>query len=274
MDKNALDDDCQCIAEMHRPTKMSGISAVSIKTDEPSISQTPRRKRGRPRKTNGESPAQAKEILNIAIDMFAKQGYQSTTMSQIAAAAGYSQSSLYYWYKRKEDILHEIIKETGFSLHTAARISSFPDDKTAQLYAVIYSDVYMMCNLPCDFHNLEDVAEEANGTLGEFFVTYQQLLESIRLIIEDGIAQGEFIHTDSAAAVLDILSLNEGLQHRYHQHIRRKDESHSMIDLDTGNLFIDKTALARHAATVAIRMLAPDCIPSEIHKQAEANNWI
>ncbi|WP_165044870.1 TetR/AcrR family transcriptional regulator [Adlercreutzia sp. ZJ138] len=264
------------ISEMHRPTKFASFSiASSTDARGDTITATPKkRKRGRPRKTNEGTFDQSKVILNAAIELFAKQGYQATTMSQIAEAAGYNQSSLYYWYKRKEDLLNAILEKTDFSLRTASRIASLNGDKITQLYSVLYSDVYMMCSLPCDFHNLEDVAVDTKGALDGFFTNYQQLVSAIRLIIEEGIYQGDFIKVDPAQATFNALSLNEGIQHRYHYTQRYPDAKRSMIDGSVMPMFLEKEQLAHHAASSTLSHLAPNCNPNKIRIQARDNNWI
>ena len=44
-------------------------------------------------------------ILVIAARLFREHGYLNTTMTEIARACGLGQSSLYYWFRQKEDIL-------------------------------------------------------------------------------------------------------------------------------------------------------------------------
>ena len=234
----------------------------------------PKRRRGRPSKRASENADQSRAILDAAVALFAKQGYQATTMSQIASAAGYSQSSLYYWYKSKEEMLNAILENTGGSLHVATRIAQLPDDKLTQLYAVLYADTLMMCDLPCDFYDLEDVARSQENTLGGFFDTYQRLTDAVKQIMDEGMENGEFVRTDSAYAAVDALAANEGLQHRYHALKRFGAGLGSMVEPSALPLFQSKEELAHHAAATTIKSLAPRCVPAEVHRQAKANNWI
>lgn len=237
-------------------------------------SHAPKPHRGRPSSDAENGAERSQAILNAAISLFAQQGYQSTTMSQIADACGYKQSSLYYWYKSKEDILDAVIESTGSSLLIASRIAKLPDDKTTQLYAVLYCDTLMMCELPCDFYDLENVSRNRENALDGFFSTYQQLTDAVRQIIEEGMEQGEFIRVDPAYAAADALAVNEGLQHRFHNN-RRFGENHTcMIEPSALPLFRTKESLARHAATLTLKYLAPNCIPAHVHQQARDNNWI
>lgn len=47
------------------------------------------------------------EIFNRAADIFAKKGYEKTTLEEIAAALKMTKSSIYYYFKGKEDILFQ-----------------------------------------------------------------------------------------------------------------------------------------------------------------------
>lgn len=50
-----------------------------------------------------------KKIMDAAFTLIAKQGYESTTISQIAQKAGVSKGLLYNYYTSKEDMLQKMI---------------------------------------------------------------------------------------------------------------------------------------------------------------------
>jgi AcrR family transcriptional regulator len=50
------------------------------------------------------------ELLNVAIDCFARFGYQATSIDRIAREAGVTKGALYYHFKDKEDLLYEAVK--------------------------------------------------------------------------------------------------------------------------------------------------------------------
>lgn len=55
------------------------------------------------------SPERHKELLAIAAEVFAAQGYNATTVRKIADAAGMLAGSLYYHFDSKESMLDEIL---------------------------------------------------------------------------------------------------------------------------------------------------------------------
>ena len=51
-----------------------------------------------------------RDLMNVAIDCFAKYGYASTSIDRIARAAGVTKGALYYHFKDKEELLFEAVK--------------------------------------------------------------------------------------------------------------------------------------------------------------------
>lgn len=50
-----------------------------------------------------------RKILEAALEVFAREGYHSSTVSSIAKTAGISQGLLYNYFKSKEDVLNELM---------------------------------------------------------------------------------------------------------------------------------------------------------------------
>lgn len=78
------------------------------------------RKRGRPVK--GESATLRDELILKSAKLFRTQGYERTTVRDIAAAAGVQAGSWFYYFKTKQDILVAVM-EQGMS-NALARIEA------------------------------------------------------------------------------------------------------------------------------------------------------
>ena len=57
------------------------------------------------------------EILNVALELFAHDGYHATSISTIARKAGISKGLLYNYFKSKEELLKELIISTTEMVH-------------------------------------------------------------------------------------------------------------------------------------------------------------
>ncbi len=52
------------------------------------------------------------EILNVALDLFSTQGYEATSVSQIAEAVGIRKASLYSHFTSKQEILDALVQKS------------------------------------------------------------------------------------------------------------------------------------------------------------------
>jgi len=64
-----------------------------------------------------EKQALRQEILTAARQLFAKEGYESVSMRRIAQKIEYSPTTIYLYFKDKQDLIHQICEET-FALLT------------------------------------------------------------------------------------------------------------------------------------------------------------
>ena len=78
-----------------------------------------------------------KNILKVSTELFLDQGYDKTTIRQIAEECGIGRGHLYYYFRKKEDILIHIFKQILNKIYDDVIESS--DDKTEVLlsYAII-----------------------------------------------------------------------------------------------------------------------------------------
>jgi AcrR family transcriptional regulator len=61
------------------------------------------------------------EIWNAAVDLFAKKGYDGTTVEEIADVAGVSRRTFFRYYASKDDLMVKAIDSYGDLLATAVR---------------------------------------------------------------------------------------------------------------------------------------------------------
>ncbi|OUM41096.1 TetR/AcrR family transcriptional regulator [Arthrobacter sedimenti] len=172
---------------------------------------------GRPRLSGSAGGSPRQEIIREATALFIAKGYAETTMSEIARSAGLRQSSVYYWFARKEHILQALLEENRGSLQVARALEPASEPAAARLYAVLHADAVQLCASPLDFYEFERVARSQPQNFGAFFEDYSELHRLASSIIQQGIDSGELRAVDPEAAATAALSLNEGLQRHYRQ---------------------------------------------------------
>ena len=93
------------------------------------MSVNSRAKLSRRERKKGETRS---KIIDIAMGLFRKQGFESTTMDQIAEETDVSKGTLYNYFSSKEAILHEYVQRGAAEAksRTLALIESLPDTRS------------------------------------------------------------------------------------------------------------------------------------------------
>ena len=134
------------------------------------------------------------KLVDVARQLFAKNGLDNTTMNEIAQASGKGRRTLYTYFKNKEDIYFAVIEEEMDRLSEKMKLVSQkymePEDKLVEL---IYTHL-----------DLIKEAVRRNGNLrAEFFrniVRVQQVrknfdrkeIECLKSVLTEGIRSGRF----------------------------------------------------------------------------------
>jgi AcrR family transcriptional regulator len=154
-------------------------------------------------------------IVAAATRLFAAHGYQETTMSDIAKAAGLQQSSLYYWFRRKELILQDALVVNRAPLEFIGRVGAGSGSPALKLYRLLRFDTRQLAEAAVDFNEIERVAESQPEEFADFWRDYTRLHEWVTSLVRAGIAEGMFIECDPSDTATALLCFDEGMQKRY-----------------------------------------------------------
>jgi len=173
-----------------------------------------RRRVGRPRAnpTAGDL-APRDEILAAAARLFAEQGVGDVTMSEIAHRAGLRQASLYYWFRRKEEILAEIVEQVNrVPLDFVLKLEEEAGDPAVQLWRLIRFDVGALCAFPFDINEVHRLSRRAPEEFELYWQERQALNDGVERLIVRGVEAGAFRPVDPRLTALVVLSDDEGVQ--------------------------------------------------------------
>ena len=70
----------------------------------------PARRPGRPVRKSGK-PEQRQQLLDTALELFARRGIVDTTLGEIARAAGVTSAMVHYYFKSRDELLDVVIDE-------------------------------------------------------------------------------------------------------------------------------------------------------------------
>src|SRR5947207_6226576 len=109
---------------MNEPTSTIALGTVPALEAAPARSRTRTRNRSRGASpARGEAPARRRaggefprggtreRIQSIALELFAEQGYEKTSLREIAERLGVTKAALYYHFKSKEDIVRSFVED-------------------------------------------------------------------------------------------------------------------------------------------------------------------
>lgn len=133
------------------------------------------------RKPNLE-PDMRQRILEVAAELFAKQGYAGTSVRHIAAELGIANPSLYYHFKSKEEMLAELLSEplerVERAIEEAQKLSG--DARTRRIIGGLLEALEVRSGIALTaFHKAEGVPD-----------THRELARAMRPLIKSMIAEG------------------------------------------------------------------------------------
>lgn len=99
------------------------------------------------RKTKQEAQETRQHILDVALRLFSQQGVSSTSLGEIAKAAGVTRGAIYWHFKDKSDLFSEIweLSESNIGELGKVRISTLRNENEtfSQLNSITYIGVFL-----------------------------------------------------------------------------------------------------------------------------------
>ena len=145
------------------------------------------------------------KLVDVARQLFAKNGIANTTMNDIAVASGKGRRTLYTYFSRKEDVYYAVIESElerlSDKLDEVANCKMRPQDKIIELIythlSMIKETVVRNGNLRAEFFRNIGMVEKARKNFDE------DEIEILRRIYAEGREDGEF-DIDNIDLVADI----------------------------------------------------------------------
>ena len=230
------------------------------------------KRRGRPRAASTHRDEQRAAILRAAARLFREQGYDKVSMTAVAREVGLKQSSLYYWFKSKEQLLDEVLVDGFNSCSFKGAIFRAQGVPAAQrLYALLFRRTAKFCGLPVDVFAAETVADANPQVLRHFFGEFEAYQGKLRVLVEEGRASGELRDVPVDDALEMALSVVLTQQHLCH----RQQAGASVSCVGSGDARDGVLCWARRAARLAMSMLLADPAQLDaIEAAAHSQGWI
>jgi AcrR family transcriptional regulator len=186
---------------------------------------------GRPRNNSATAPTTSPraDIVNAATKLFSEKGYAQTTMSDIARASGLQQSSLYYWFRNKEQLLGETLLVNRAPLKFIAEVGAGSGSPAVKLYRLLRFDTMQLALSPIDFNEIQRIAHNQRTEFHQFWTDYERLKDWVVDLIGAAISEGRFIDCDREETAGLLLNFDEGAQKRTRLHTDEGDRADEAI---------------------------------------------
>jgi AcrR family transcriptional regulator len=173
-----------------------------------------------------------------------------TTMAQIAKAAGLQQSSLYYYFRSKEEILATIVAKANLvPLALARQVRDEPLEPAVRLWRFVAGDVVALCTLPFDINEVHRYASRDRQRFAAYWHERRTLQASLAAIVREGIAEGTLRDLNPRLVGLTLMSNDEAVQNWFRHDtrpIRDPDRIGAAIaDLAVGGLLVQPADIER-----------------------------
>ncbi len=153
-----------------------------------------------------------KLIIDAAMRMFVEDGYEKTSIRNIADKIEYSPGTIYLYYKDKDELLYAVQKEAfskmlgAFQQHANSRSPWKRLEQIAYTYVnfgIKHPDLYdLMFIIRAPMNTAEKKGDWENGD-----ACFNYLADTIRECMEKGLLR----YTDPRVAALSIWSMGHGL---------------------------------------------------------------
>ncbi|KAA0281930.1 MAG: TetR/AcrR family transcriptional regulator [Chloroflexi bacterium] len=158
--------------------------------------------------TEEEQEKRRHEIFHQVVNIFLKKGFQETSMREIAEAAGLGKSTLYDYFKTKEDILVYFFEDQLSDMTEEAQriaMQNLPADKRLRQVMETYIE-NLQANkslfLKMSFES-QRLKAESQKQIQDKRHAYQDM---VRALIDEGIREGVFRKVNSLLAARMLVS--------------------------------------------------------------------
>ncbi len=156
-----------------------------------------------------------RQILEAALAVFTRKGFNAAKVSDVAAQAGVSQGTIYWYFDSKEDLLQEALLFFFENLDQEI-VSTLERETTAggrlqaliQSMAALADEAKGVLTLFLEFWASSSRREEAGRLWTEVLRQYKGLIVQI---VEAGVQSGEFRPVDAEALSLALMAAYDGL---------------------------------------------------------------
>lgn len=202
-----------------------------------------------------EDGAPREQIVNAAGQLFAERGIAEVSMLQIAERSGLAQSSLYYWFRRKEQIVAELLQQVNrLPLAYAKQLKAEGAPPDVQLYRLVCFDVRTVCEFPLEITEVHRFSKRDHAAFDTYWRERRELTRTVERLIGGGVEAGVFRPVDAFLCALTVIAQDESVQNWFQPSARLKPRTTSAQE-DPAALRYESDSIAEFVATQTLASL-------------------
>jgi AcrR family transcriptional regulator len=155
------------------------------------------------------------QILDSALFVFSQKGFHASNVSDVAAHAGVSQGTIYWYFKSKEELFDAAVMTffTGFGgeMTTILQEGETASDKLRALARSMDEFVVNAQQVFGAFLGYWASSQDRQGSARFWIDLLHEYTDGVQAIIEEGIEKGEFKKVDAGALVWAMAAAYDGL---------------------------------------------------------------
>ena len=145
---------------------------------------------GRP---GGRTPVKER-LLSVATRLFARHGFESTSVQDIVDAAGVTKGAMYHYYGSKDDLLYEVYHQVlSMQISHLEEIASGPGTAEERLRAaaadVVKTSLDNLDDLIVYFRSLHMLPDDKQARVRAEWRRYH---DKFKALVDEGVAAGTF----------------------------------------------------------------------------------
>ncbi|HTZ01593.1 MAG TPA: TetR/AcrR family transcriptional regulator [Xanthobacteraceae bacterium] len=193
------------------------------------------------RKANGDANPRKdlvrERLIDTAAELFARRGYSRTTINDIAKELGLRRSSLYHYFRNKEEILDALIDQQ--TIEHAETLKNLLTDKSIKdidkLHKAFTRSVLYKLTASARFRVLDQIEfEMPEKQAHEHRRRKREILELWSRLITEGIAAGELRPVDARMAAFALLGISNWTAWWYQKSGKLKPEEVAQALVEIG----------------------------------------
>lgn len=156
-------------------------------------------------------------IIEVAQHIFGRFGFRKTTIDEIAKATHKAKSSIYHYFKSKEEIFQAIVEKESQQLKAEIK-KAISQENTPQkkLHAYVITRMYAVQRLVNFYSALKDEYFEHYGFIEKLRIKHdKEEIKIIKEILKEGIEQAIFSIKDLEITTFAIITALKGLEYSW-----------------------------------------------------------